>query len=261
MTLLQARMTKLVLSAVLFLSSVLFLVPYGFANNIPVGDPTFGPILVLNPSFEENYVPGPVACGHGPQNLGCSFTSGELGPGWTHSGAGIFGRFQPGTQLGNHHFFSSLPAGDGITSAYSGGGTISQTVGPLVQTGVEYIFTVDLGERHDTRFVSSADLLLSGGPHHSQTIDATGTDPSKGNWSTFTATFVGNATNVGDHITIQLKDSGRGNQGNFDSVNLTAVPEPGTLLLFGTGLLLLGIIVHRKQLRAKAGNIGLIDAA
>ena len=28
-------------------------------------------------------------------------------------------------------------------------------------------------------------------------------------------------------------------------------PEPGTLLLFGSGLLLLGIIVHRKQVRQK----------
>jgi hypothetical protein len=248
MTLLQARTVKVVFSAVLFLSAVLLMVPCGFANVVPVNDPSFGPITVINPSFEENYVPGPLPCGHGPQNVGCSFTDGELGPGWTHSGVGVFGRFRPGTQLGNHHFFSSLPAGDGITSAYSTGGTISQTVGPVVQTGVEYIFTVDLGERHDTPFVSSADLLLSG-PHPSQTIDAAGTDPSKGHWSTFTATFVGNSSNVGDHITIQLKDSGRGNQGNFDSVTLTAVPEPGTLLLFGSGMLLLVLIVSRKQLR------------
>jgi hypothetical protein len=36
---------------------------------------------------------------------------------------------------------------------------------------------------------------------------------------------------------------------------LEFVPEPGTLLLFGSGLLLFGIIAYRKELRAKAGNI------
>jgi hypothetical protein len=85
--------------------------------------------------------------------------------------------------------------------------------------------------------------------------------PGPGLWSTFTASFVGNPSNAGELITIQLKDSGRGNQGNFDSVELTAVPEPSTLLLFGSGLLLPGIIAYRKQLHAKAGNTGLGDGA
>ena len=39
------------------------------------------------------------------------------------------------------------------------------------------------------------------------------------------------------------------------------VPEPRTMLLFGSGLLLIGIVVHRKQVRAKAGTIGLINVA
>jgi hypothetical protein len=68
-----------------------------------------------------------------------------------------------------------------------------------------------------------------------------------GNWSTYTASFTGSPLTAGDTITIQLHSSG--NQANFADVRLTAspVPEPGTLLLFGNGLLLLGIIVHRKQ--------------
>jgi hypothetical protein len=136
-----------------------------------------------------------------------------------------------------------------ISAFANAGGTISQEVGPTVELGLIYTLTVDIGHVRDEGFGGSADLLLSGAGHTSETIDATGRIPSRGNWSTFTATFVGNSSNVGDHITIQLKDSGRGNQGNFDSVTLTAVPEPGTLLLFGTGLLLLVLIVSRKQLR------------
>jgi hypothetical protein len=32
-------------------------------------------------------------------------------------------------------------------------------------------------------------------------------------------------------------------------------PEPGTMVLFGTGLLLIGIIVRRKQLHEREGLI------
>ena len=47
---------------------------------------------------------------------------------------------------------------------------------------------------------------------------------------------------------------------HLDAV-VPVVPEPSPMLLFGSGLLLMGIIVYRKQLRAKAVNVGVIDMA
>jgi hypothetical protein len=212
--------------------------------------------LVQNPSF-ETLPPG----GFNNHSLVGPYTTGKPIPSWKTTGAGGAGQFQPAVGVFNP---GQLPS---PTIAWSGGPTISQVVmsagTPVtVQSGVPYVFTVDLGFRSDfSHFASSADLLLSGGPHHSQTIVATGTPPSSGNWSTFTATFVGNSSNVGDQITIQLNRPGHSSQGSFDDVHFSAVPEPGTLLLFASGLLLIGIIVYRKELYTKAENIGPIDVA
>jgi len=85
-----------------------------------------GPITVNNPSF-ETLPPGglPIGCG-----TGCSFSEAAI-PGWTNGG--FSGQFIPGTQVGNFFAFNTIP--DGITVAYSNGGTISQTVGATVQAG------------------------------------------------------------------------------------------------------------------------------
>jgi hypothetical protein len=79
-----------------------------------------GTITVDNPSFETLPAGGlPAGCG-----TGCAFSVAPI-PGWTNTGSS--GQFQPGTQDGNFAYFNSLS--DGITNAYSNGGTISQTVG------------------------------------------------------------------------------------------------------------------------------------
>jgi hypothetical protein len=38
-------------------------------------------------------------------------------------------------------------------------------------------------------------------------------------------------------------------------LTISPVPEPGTMLLFGSGLLVFGIIVHRKKLHVRDGLI------
>src|ERR1700730_11399182 len=162
-------------------------------------------LAVNNASFETLPTGGlPAPCG-----LACAFSSGPI-PGWTNSVNA--GQFQPGTQAGNHTYFNTLS--DGTTSAYSNGGSITQTVADTVLVGVIYTMQVDLGFRNDTPFAGSADLLINGIQYF-----ATGTTPIRGNWSTFTATYTGLASDAGKAITIELNSSGL--QGNFDNVRLT----------------------------------------
>ena len=227
MTLLQARTTKVLVSG------VLVFVACGFADIIPATDP-LGPITVMNPSFETLPLGGlGLGCG-----TNCRFSNGPI-PGWTTaSSIPASGQIQPGPGQ-----FSSLP--DGPTSAYTNGPTISQTVGATVEAGIEYILAVDLGARLDQPFAGSADLLI--GP--SMIVPATGVTPTLGNWSTFTATFMGTAADAGDSITIQLV-SGRV-QGNFDNVQLTAVPEPSFMGVVGIGLAGLLAFARRNRLRLR----------
>ncbi len=185
--------------------------------------PASASLIVTNGSFET--APGggyPLSCG-----TGCSYDIGAI-PGWTNSGTS--GQFQPGTTAG---VFSSLP--DGPTTAFTNGPTISQVVEPTVVLGTLYTLTVDIGYRSDAAaFGGVADLLING----TQYV-ATGS-AVKGTFATFTASYTGLAADVGDAITIELRDPNSSLQGNFDGVALTtmttaATPEPGTASMIALG--------------------------
>jgi len=198
-----------------------------------------GTIVVSNASFENLPLGGlPNGCG-----AGCSYSSGGIPiPGWTSSDS-TPGQFQPGSSSGNFIFFNSVP--DGITTAYSNGGTISQVVAPTVQVGVTYTLQVDVGARNDLPFNSFVDLLING-----NLISAVGVTPTAGNWSTYTATYTGLAADVGQAITIQLATGGA--QGNYDNVRLSddlngAAPEPATAAVFTLGLA--GILAYARSKR------------
>jgi hypothetical protein len=208
------------------------------------------PIIVNNHSF-ETLPPGglPFGCG-----AGCFFSESTGIPGWTDSiPTGANGEFRPGTDVSNFAYFSTLSSDGTPTILYSDdpGTIISQTVAPTVLLGVTYTLMVDLGTRHDYPFNASADLLINGTSHLALGTPA---PPGSGSWSTFTAVYVGLATDVGDPITIELRNLGvaNGAQADFDNVRLsdstttTAVPEPGSLLLVGSGLLV-GVRRWRKR--------------
>jgi hypothetical protein len=168
-----------------------------------------------------------------------NFSSGTQIPGWvTGSGAGEYAPLD----------FAFTGANGNNVIAYSNSGMITQTVGSTVVVGDTYTLTVELGYRLDVDFDGSADLLIDGN-HYA----ATGTTPTRGGFSTFTATYTGIAADAGQAITIELNSSGV--QGNYDNValtdvspqgNLSAVPEPSALLYLGTGVLSLGGLARRR---------------
>jgi hypothetical protein len=196
-----------------------------------------GTIPVANFSFETI----PVGGRGGGCGTGCFFSAGPAAiPNWLGSDS-TSGEFQPGTQLGNTTKFSVLS--DGITSAYSNGATLSQTVATVV-AGFTYTLMVDLGERNDIpTFMGSADLLING-KHYL----AIGNAPLAGHWSTFTATYLGTVLDSGQPITIELFSPGA--QANFDNVRLSGgfTPEPAGVTLLGLGLA--GLLIFGRRRRA-----------
>ena len=198
-----------------------------------------GPIAVGNASFETLPAGGLPLTGCG---AGCSYDEGTAIPGWSSTGF-FTGQFQPGPSSGNFAYFNSVP--NGLTVAYTNGGTISQTVGPTVALGVVYTLQVEQGVRNDIGDPGVIDLLINGTPWF-----ATGVAATPGNWSTYTATYIGLLADVGQAITIELTSAA--GQGDWDNVRLsdniaTGVPEPLTLALFGAGLAGMAGMRRRKK--------------
>jgi hypothetical protein len=194
--------------------------------------------LLVNPSFEMLPTGGlPFGCG-----ANCSYSVDAI-PGWDNSG--VSGQFQPGAGAGNYTYFNSLS--DGPASAYTNdaGGTISQLVSGLtVQSGVTYTLQVDVGDRNDVASTASVDLLING-----HTYVASGS-LVPGGWSTFTASYTGQAADAGDPITIQL--NGAGPQANFDNVRLMdaqsqVLPEPSAFWLLGTVIVAIAGQRYRRR--------------
>jgi hypothetical protein len=139
------------------------------------------PIFVSNYSFETAPVganPFSNTCATG----GCIFTTPVGIPGWTASASA--GQMQLVTVPPGTTQFNSVP--DGSTFAFAGaGGTIDQVVGTVV-AGDVYTLQVDVGARTGKTFDGAFELLIG-----STAFAGSGTAPTSGNWSNWTATYTG----------------------------------------------------------------------
>ncbi|WP_353198180.1 PEPxxWA-CTERM sorting domain-containing protein [Sandarakinorhabdus sp.] len=188
-------------------------------------------VLVTNASFETPPSGAFLDCGSG-----CLYTADNLVPGWTVTGpAGQSGLFRPALPLR----FNSIP--DGITVAYSNVGTISQTVGVLAQAGFTYTLKAWVGLRNDGFANAGTARLVVG----SNTVTATGVAPAVGHFSEMTATYIATLADAGSPITIELFSAG--DQGTFDLVSLTAVPEPEMWAMMIVGFGLVGAARRRQR--------------
>jgi len=216
--------------------------------------PAFASLIPVNNYSFENY---PALNGVGCTSP-CAYDTGAISYwGGTPTINAPLGQIQPGGPTGIIPDALFFTLSDQPTSAYSNGVTISQTVGATVGVGTAYTLSVAIGQRRDSgSYGGSADLLigataLNGNVAH--TILAVGTAPTLGNWSTFTTpTYWGTAADAGASITIELRSVGvEGivtHQGNFDNVQLDAVPEPASFLLIGSALLALKAFRRRRPI-------------
>jgi hypothetical protein len=116
---------------------------------------------------------------------------------------------------------------------------------PTVQLGFTYTLLVDEGVRKDVPDPGLIELLIGGAP-----ITAIGVPAAQGSWSTYTATYIGTATDVGKSIGISLISDGV--QGDWDNVRLDAVgpnaiPEPASLALLGITLIAFAMTRRRNK--------------
>ena len=193
------------------------------------------PVAIVNASFEAFGAVTQIGCG-----TGCSYTTDAI-LGWTNSG-GTNGQFTPGPSAGNFTYFNSVP--DGVTVAYTNGGAITQTVALTAVAGRTYALTAQFGVRNDIGNPGSISLTVGG-----NTVFASGTVPTSGNWSPFTASYTATAADAGQAIAITLNSPG--GQGDFDAVSLTTdVPEPATWAMLISGFGLVGYAARRRRRQA-----------
>ena len=198
-------------------------------------------ITVENFSFENPSLPVNTYQGDGTQGAANNI------PGWTGgSSAGVqyfapsaYGQSVPGTPLPG--------TADGLQAIYINGGSISQDVGALL-ANTTYTLTVAAGNQPGYGPGSTGTISLVDSSNTVLASDTFGQPALQtGNFTDFTAGFTSSSAVFGD-LTIVLALAS-GSQVDFDNVrlNATAVPEPFTLALLGSGLF--GLVAVRRRAR------------
>jgi hypothetical protein len=152
-------------------------------------------------------------------------------PGWTITGSD--GSFQPTSA--NY----ILPLPDGITVAWSNGGTISQTLtGTSLQPNSTYTLTVAVGHRLGG-YVANYTIQLDAGSTVLATVSASNSSITPGTFMDVVLTYTTGSTVTPGDLAIVLITNG--SQINFDNVR-ASVPEPSSLSMAVMGLAFFGLL-------------------
>jgi hypothetical protein len=195
--------------------------------------PAWADITVINPSFEMT---------SGLNFSGPTFGKWNLGPipGWDLTGEG--GSWQPDTVAARS--YSSVP--DGITVAYSNGGSISQTLDASLIPNTTYNLSVDVGHRRDGLDPNYTIAIYAGSELLDSLTGSNGSIPI-GTFADETLTFTSGEKVAPGMLKIVLSSNG-GPQTAFDDVRLTAfaLPEPASLSLLAVGCGLILFVFRRR---------------
>ncbi|CAO5001971.1 PEP-CTERM protein-sorting domain-containing protein [Microcystis aeruginosa] len=193
-------------------------------------------ITILNPSFESP------ALTQGTFNQAIN--------NWTLTNGSWQGTFRP--NIGpNLNFTQAVP--NGSQTAYSNGGTISQTLTATLQANTQYTLGAFVGRRAaGTAFPGYSIELWAGTTLLASNGSVT---PDAGTFAPVTVNYTSGSSGslIGQLLEIRLISSiGTNAQTNFDQITLNATPiptpEPSAILgLLGFGLLGIGSTLKQKR--------------